>query len=73
MKSSLEVGEDFRTNSLSLVPGGVTVVVTKTNGQILEYKNVKSPKKYLAKMDLTHVLKVQVGTEILYDRYAKSK
>jgi hypothetical protein len=73
MKKSLEVREDFRTNSLSLVPGGVTVVVTKTDGKILEYKNVKSPKKYLAKMDLTYVLKVQVGTEILYDRYAKSK
>lgn len=67
MKNALTVGQTFRTNPLAKKPGGSTVTVTKSDGKKLDYTNVKYPEKYLAKMDLTNVLKVQVGERVLYE------
>jgi hypothetical protein len=45
---NIKVADEYRTNDLSLVPGGKTVSVTYSNGKTLVYDKVKSPAKYIA-------------------------
>jgi hypothetical protein len=44
----MRVADEFRTNPLSLSPGGSIVTVMFSNGRMLDYDKVKSPKKYVA-------------------------
>lgn len=46
----MRVSDEFRINPLSLKPGGSIVTVFFSNGNILDYDKVKSPKKYVAKI-----------------------
>lgn len=46
----MRVGDEFRTNPLSLQPGGSLVTVVFNNGKKLEYDKVKSPKKYVSRI-----------------------
>ena len=39
--NSLKVGDKYRSNPLSFVPGGVTVIVQHPNGFTKEYTKVK--------------------------------
>jgi len=48
--NSLKVTDEFRTNSLSSKPGGVTVVVQDSNGFTKEYDKVKFPKAFILKV-----------------------
>ena len=43
-----KVGQKYRINELSFVPGGVTVVVQETGGRRYEYDKIKYPQKYIA-------------------------
>jgi hypothetical protein len=45
------VSDKFRTNDLSLEPGGVTVVVTYHDGRVLEYPRIKNPAAYIRTMN----------------------
>ena len=45
---SMRVADEFRTNPLSLSPGGSIVTVAFSDGRMLDYDKVKSPKKYVA-------------------------
>ncbi len=47
MGNQFKVGDEFRTNSLSLIPGGKTVTVIYSSGVQLVYDKVKSPGKYI--------------------------
>jgi tRNA G37 N-methylase Trm5 len=42
-----KVHDDYRTNELSLIPGGKTVTVTYDNGAKFIYDKVKNPGKYI--------------------------
>ena len=44
----MRVGDEYRTNPLSLKPGGSIVTVVFSDGRMLDYDKVKSPKKYVA-------------------------
>ena len=44
----MRVSDEFRTNPLSLKPGGSIVTVVFSDGRMLDYDKVKSPKKYVA-------------------------
>jgi len=44
----MRVGDEYRTNPLSLKPGGSIVTVVFSDGKMLDYDKVKSPKKYVA-------------------------
>ena len=44
----MRVADEFRTNPLSLKPGGSIVTVVFSDGRMLDYDKVKSPKKYVA-------------------------
>jgi hypothetical protein len=50
MESNYVVPDEFRTNSLSLKPGGCTIVVEYKTGKKMEYTNVKNSKAYLDKV-----------------------
>jgi hypothetical protein len=43
----MRVGDEFRTNPLSLKPGGSIVTVVFSNGKTLDYDKVKSPRRYV--------------------------
>ena len=47
---SMRVGDEYRTNPLSLSPGGSVVTVVFSDGRMLDYDKVKSPKKYVSKI-----------------------
>lgn len=47
---ALVVGDQYRTNELSLRPGGYTVVVEECNGRVFEYVRVKKPHAYIQKL-----------------------
>lgn len=47
MAKTIVVGDRFRTNELSLKPGGYTVTVVYSDGTKRVYKNVKNPKAYI--------------------------
>jgi hypothetical protein len=44
---ALVVGDKYRTNPLSLVPGGSSVMVEFKDGTVLVYDNIKSPYAYI--------------------------
>ena len=46
----MRVGDEYRTNPLSLSPGGSVVTVVFSDGRMLDYDKVKSPKKYVSKI-----------------------
>lgn len=46
----MRVADEFRTNPLSLSPGGSVVTVVFSDGRMLDYDKVKSPKKYVSKI-----------------------
>ena len=48
--NSLKVGDKYRTNALSYVPGGVTVCVMHPRGNVKEYTKVKYPKAFMKKI-----------------------
>lgn len=44
----MRVGDEFRTNHLSLKPGGSIVSVVFIDGSTREYDKVKFPRKYVS-------------------------
>lgn len=61
---SLKVADQFRTNSLSLKPGGSVVEITYANGQTLIYDKIKSPLKYVHSLDsYSDIISVKVNGE----------
>ena len=46
-KKTHSVNPEYRTNPLSLRPGGYTVTVIMRNGQQLAYDNIKNPDAYI--------------------------
>jgi len=47
MERILKVKDKFRTNELSLRPGGYIVIVEYKDGQIREYDKIKYPNLYI--------------------------
>ena len=43
----MRVGDEYRTNPLSLIPGGYIVTVYLFSGRSLEYDKVKRPSSYV--------------------------
>jgi hypothetical protein len=63
------VKDKYRTNPLSLQPGGHTVSVEYENGDVLRYDKIKSPKTYVRTIEYDEVrgkvVNVIVDGEIL--------
>jgi hypothetical protein len=73
VKAPITVKPEFRSHPLSQIPGGSTVTVTKRDGTVLEYTDVKYPQKYFAKMNLKDVTKVQIGSTVVYEYSSKDR
>jgi hypothetical protein len=56
---NLECGDEYRTNPMSLQPGGTTVRVVLENGQVISYDKVKKPWHYVK----TIISAVEKGTD----------
>jgi hypothetical protein len=52
-----KVGDQYRTNEMSLRPGGETVVVTYNDGRVYEYDKVKNPYAYIRKIEKNPLVK----------------
>lgn len=49
------VGDKFRTNELSKITGGSTVIVQYKNGRKLSYTNIKNAAAYIKRLKLNNV------------------
>ena len=47
--SGFRVGDQYRTNELSLRPGGYTVIVQEVGGRRYQYDKIKYPGRYIAR------------------------
>lgn len=50
MSNNLYVGDNFRTNPLSLKPGGYDITVIYENGKSFTYDKVKNPSNYVTRI-----------------------
>ena len=67
--SDLRVSDDYRTNELSLQPGGYEVSVVYENGKRLIYDKVKRPGSYIKSIALKptangEIVEILVNNEI---------
>ena len=56
--NTINVGDEYRTNPLSKIPGGHKIVVVLKNGFKLVYDKVKYPKRYAAAIHGDNVVEV---------------
>jgi len=52
-----DVKDEYRTNHLSLIPGGYTVMVEYKDGTILFYDKIKNPNAYIERIYLNQDVK----------------
>ena len=70
----MRVGDEYRTNPLSLRPGGSIVSVVFSNGKTLEYDKVKSPKKYVSSIPTRdEIVQIYVNGEQVWTAKEKIK
>jgi hypothetical protein len=61
---TVRVSDQFRTNNLSLTPGGFEVSITLNNGKTLVYDKIKSPRKYIQSLsNYGDIVSVKVNGE----------
>lgn len=69
---SYKVQDKFRTNPLSLQPGGSTVTVHYSEGNSRIYDKIKSPKGYIGSLsmreDAADVVRIDINGEIFWER-----
>jgi hypothetical protein len=69
MSKTIIVHERFRTNELSLQPGGYSVTAVYSNGTQRVYNNVKNPKAYINSIAKDEsIVKTLVDGEIYWTR-----
>lgn len=70
MSKYTKVGDQFRTNELSIAPGGSTVSIFYRNGQVKSYDKVKSVESYcravLKRENVSNILKIEVDGVLYY-------
>jgi hypothetical protein len=65
----MRVGDEFRTNHLSLTPGGSLVTVTYQGGAAKEYDKVKYPRAYVGRIkDREHIVEIRVNGNLVWDK-----
>ena len=70
----MRVGDEYRTNPLSLRPGGSVVMVVFSSGRTLEYDKVKSPKKYIATIPgKEDIVQIFVNGKVVWTSEEKEK
>jgi hypothetical protein len=69
MSKNLLVGDDFRTNPLSLKPGGYDITVIYETGKSFTYDKIKNPANYVTRISSNFSSNSKYGqiVEILID------
>lgn len=64
------VGDEYRTNHLSLKPGGSTVKVIYNNQPFRQYDKIKYPKAYVNKITDKdpNIIKVEVDGKLFWQK-----
>lgn len=62
------VGDDWRKNPKSLIPGGSEVTVMYSNQDCKVYDKIKNPKAYIEKFDMNGVVKILVNDFEVYSK-----
>ena len=64
VSKTVRVSDQFRTNNLSLTPGGFEVSITLNNGKTLVYDKIKIPRKYIQSLsNYGDIVSVKVNGE----------
>jgi hypothetical protein len=64
VSKTVRVSDQFRTNNLSLTPGGFEVSITLNTGKTLVYDKIKSPRKYIQSLsNYGDIVSVKVNGE----------
>jgi hypothetical protein len=70
----MRVGDEYRTNPLSLKPGGSIVSVVFSNGRTFEYDKVKSPRKYVGSIpEREDIVQISVNGKAVWNASEKIK
>ena len=70
----MRVGDEFRTNQLSLKPGGSLVSVTYLSGGTKEYDKVKYPRSYVGRItDRESIVEIRVDGNLVWDKTNSKK
>lgn len=70
----MRVGDEFRTNQLSLTPGGSLVSVTYLSGGTKEYDKVKYPRAYVGRItDRESIVEIRVNGALVWDKTNSKK
>ena len=60
----IRVADEYRTNPLSVEPGGDEVTVYTRDGRIRTYDKVKSPQKYIANLHFEEdIVRIDINGE----------
>lgn len=68
MKNDLIVADAYRTNALSLKPGGSIVTVVYNNGQRRLYKNIKRPERYANSIYSEDIKEIHIDEQVYWKR-----
>lgn len=72
--TKIVVTDEYRTNPMSLVPGGTTVEIDKRSGKTLIYDKIKFPQKYVREVyprvnsETDPIDEIRVGSEVVFSR-----
>ena len=70
-KTSYRVQDQYRTNALSHIEGGVEVKIHYKDGEVRIYDKVKNPKRYIRsiahKIKVENIYRIDVNGEIFWD------
>jgi len=70
MSTGFFVSDEFRTNPLSLVPGGSTVKVNYVNGSFRLYDKIKKPYAYINAITRKdqNIVSVEVDRKLIWQK-----
>lgn len=64
----MKVSDQYRTNPLSLTPGGSEVQVVFLNGQTREYDKVKFPRKFVGRIEgKENIVQIRVDGKLVWE------
>lgn len=63
----MQVGDEFRVNPHSFVPGGSRVIVVESTGFTKQYDKVKYPKAYVDKIPREGLYRIYVDEKLVWE------
>jgi hypothetical protein len=63
----IKVQDNYRTNPLSIQPGGVDITITLRDGFKLTYDKIKNPGKYIGKLhNKDSIISIDIDGEVVW-------